>query len=103
MKEQQLSDESGESSSVYTDGKIPSTATRSSPSGRKGGTDEQWVADQLKAFQETYGDIKGYEYAEAYMECILSLATKGVESDRVSEVSRLVHRFLNFFFFFSTP
>mmetsp|Transcript_5163 Transcript_5163/g.9820 ORF Transcript_5163/g.9820 Transcript_5163/m.9820 type:complete len:845 (-) Transcript_5163:40-2574(-) len=56
------------------------------PLGRKGRTDEKWVEEQLKAFRETYGSVEGYPYAEAYMECILSLATSGVESERVSEV-----------------
>ena len=50
-------------------------------------TDEQWVDEQMKAFRETYGLLPGYEYADAYMECILSLATSGVESERVSDVS----------------
>jgi hypothetical protein len=58
----------------------------SSPLGKKGRTDEKWVEEQLQAFRETYGSVEGYQYAEAYMECILSLATSGVESDRVSEV-----------------
>jgi len=58
-----------------------------SPEVRKARTDAQWVEDQLMAFQETYGQVAGYEFAEAYMACILSLATSGVESERVSEVS----------------
>jgi hypothetical protein len=49
-------------------------------------TDEEYVADQLKAFRERYGDLSGYEYAEAYLESILSLATSGLESPRVQEV-----------------
>ncbi len=50
-------------------------------------TDEQWVKDQMNAFRETYGSLPGYEYADSYMDCILSLATSGIESDRVSDVS----------------
>ncbi len=50
-------------------------------------TDEQWVNEQMKAFRETYGLLPGYEYADAYMQCILSLATSGVESERVMDVS----------------
>lgn len=49
-------------------------------------TNEQWVSDQLQAFQTTYGSIAGYNYAEAYLESILSLATNGVESKRVKDV-----------------
>jgi len=68
-----------------TDGQAPEV-TSPTPLGRKGSTDEQWVIGQLKTFRETYGHVKGYTYAEAYMECILSLATSGVESERVKEV-----------------
>lgn len=50
-------------------------------------TDEQWVSEQMNAFRETYGLLPGYEYADAYMDCILSLATSGTESERVSDVS----------------
>eukprot|EP00554_Chaetoceros_debilis_P015448 CAMPEP_0194118424 /NCGR_PEP_ID=MMETSP0150-20130528/35398_1 /TAXON_ID=122233 /ORGANISM="Chaetoceros debilis, Strain MM31A-1" /LENGTH=813 /DNA_ID=CAMNT_0038809787 /DNA_START=34 /DNA_END=2475 /DNA_ORIENTATION=+ len=80
-----VDDADGKSSSdsVITDGQVPTT---SSPLGKRGGTEEQWVEDQLRAFRETYGEVKGYEFAEAFMESILSLATKGVESDRVAEV-----------------
>jgi len=49
-------------------------------------TDEEYVADQLEAFREKYGGSPGYAQAEAYLECILSLATSGEESPRVSEV-----------------
>lgn len=49
-------------------------------------TDEEYVADQLKSFQERYGDLPGYSYAEAYLESILSLATSYDESPRVTEV-----------------
>ena len=50
-------------------------------------TDEQWVNDQIKAFRESYGELDGYQFADAYLESILSLATSGEESYRVSEVS----------------
>jgi hypothetical protein len=49
-------------------------------------TDEEYVADQLTAFFQRHGTIPGYEMAEAYLECILSLATSGVESPRVQNV-----------------
>lgn len=57
------------------------------PIPRKSRTDEEYVADQLAAFRERYSAIPGYALAEAYLECILSLATSGEESTRVSEVS----------------
>lgn len=50
-------------------------------------TDEEYVADQLNAFRERYGNLPGYRFAEAYLESILSLATSGDESPRVKEVS----------------
>jgi len=46
-------------------------------------TDEEYVSDQIRAFRSRYGDLPGYEYAEAYLEAILSLATAGVESQDV--------------------
>jgi hypothetical protein len=48
---------------------------------------EQYVEDQIKAFRERYGSLAGYDYAEAYLESILSLATTGKESPRVKDVS----------------
>ncbi len=54
-------------------------------------TDEEWVTEQMRAFRETYGLLPGYEYADAYMQCILSLATSGVESERVDDVSYFTH------------
>lgn len=59
------------------DGKEPMPRSR---------TDEEYVADQLAAFRERYAAIPGFALAEAYLECILSLATSGEESSRVSEV-----------------
>lgn len=52
----------------------------------RGRTDEEYVADQLKSFRERYGELPGYECADAYLDSILSLATSGVESSRVPEV-----------------
>jgi hypothetical protein len=49
-------------------------------------TDQEYVADQLAAFYQRHGTIPGYKMAEAYLECILSLATSGVESSRVHQV-----------------
>ncbi|CAJ1912528.1 unnamed protein product [Cylindrotheca closterium] len=62
------------------------TATPSSIPNPKGRTNEQYVTDQIKSFDERYGSLPGYRYAEAYLESILSLATTGQESPRVSEV-----------------
>jgi hypothetical protein len=49
--------------------------------------ERQWVETQLEVFKDSYSSVPGYEAAEAYLECILSLATGGVESERVKEVS----------------
>jgi hypothetical protein len=49
-------------------------------------SDEQYVQDQLQNFRETHNDAPGLEMAEAYLECVLSLATSGTESERVPEV-----------------
>ena len=54
-------------------------------------TDKEYVADQLKSFRERYGQLPGYSFAEAYLESILSLATSGKESPRVTEVSYFCH------------
>ena len=55
---------------------------------KKPRTNEEYVADQIAAFRERYGDLSGYNYAEAYLQSILSLATTGNESPRVTEVSK---------------
>lgn len=51
-------------------------------------TDQEYVTDQIAAFRESYGAIPGYSMAEVYLECILSLATSGIESPRVKEVMK---------------
>lgn len=56
------------------------------PRSKRGRSDEEWVADQLSAFRDSYGALPGYPLADAYLECILSLATSGEESIRKSEV-----------------
>ena len=53
---------------------------------QKGRSSEQYVADQIKAFGERYGSLPGYNYAEAYLESVLILATTGEESPRTKEV-----------------
>ena len=54
-----------------------------------GEKDRRWIADQIAVFRESYESIPGYDSAEAYLECILNLATGGVESPRVKEVGSL--------------
>jgi len=61
-------------------------ATSSANSSKKTRTNKEYVADQIIAFQERYGSLPGYSYAEAYLESVLSLATTGDESSRVKEV-----------------
>lgn len=56
----------------------------------RGRTNEQYVSDQINAFRERYGSLPGFDYAEAYLESVLSLATTGNEAQRASEVSTFV-------------
>lgn len=49
-------------------------------------SDEEYVQDQLKNFREANADAPGLDMAEGYLECVLSLATSGIESVRVNEV-----------------
>lgn len=81
MNKEGDSDGKEEKKDTITDGNV-----KSSQPSFKNRSDEQWVQEQMQSFNETYGAIPGYNYAEAYMECILSLATKGVESRRVKDV-----------------
>jgi hypothetical protein len=67
-------------------GRGADSPTGSAPSGPKGRTSEQYVADQITSFRERYGSLPGYQFAEAYLESVLSLATTGEESPRVKEV-----------------
>lgn len=62
------------------------TRKREGQTSPRGRSDEEYVADQLKFFRDRYGELPGYSFAEAYLESVLSLATSGVESVRVSEV-----------------
>ena len=57
---------------------------------KKTRTNKEYVADQIVAFKERYGNLPGYSDAEAYLESILSLATTGDESPRVEEVSKFI-------------
>jgi hypothetical protein len=59
---------------------------RSSKDGSSKRTDEEWIADQIASFRTTYNAVPGYSKAEDYLECILSLATSGVESPKKSNV-----------------
>lgn len=58
----------------------------SANSSKKPRTNKEYVADQIIAFRERYGSLPDYNYAEAYLESVLSLATTGEESLRVKEV-----------------
>jgi hypothetical protein len=83
-------DSSNNSPLIAKDSANPGTAaatSSSSSSSSKTRTMEQYVKDQIKAFRERYGSLAGYDYAEAYLESILSLATTGKESPRVTDVS----------------
>jgi hypothetical protein len=51
-------------------------------------SDEEYVSDQISNFRDKYSQTPGWELAEAYLDCVLSLATSGVESERVQEVCR---------------
>jgi len=68
------------------DAKSESAGGETSGGGRRGRSDGEWVEDQMAVFRDSYEVLPGYEYADAYLECILSLATTGVESPRVAEV-----------------
>jgi len=53
---------------------------------KRGRTDKEYVMDQISLFRESYEEVPGYQLAESYLECILSLATSGEESPKVKEV-----------------
>lgn len=75
--------------SFSDDGRTTDSASKSSKKAQpkpRGRTDQEYVADQLLAFQKTYGTLTGYSYAQDYLECVLSLATTGVESEKVRTV-----------------
>jgi len=66
---------------------------RGSGSGRGGArSEEEWVAEQIAVFRQSYGVVAKYEMAEAYLECVLSLATSGVESPRALEVMEGIYK-----------
>lgn len=48
--------------------------------------EERWIRNQLADFSDSYGAVPGYDQAEAYLECLFSLSTSGVESGRAAEV-----------------
>jgi len=50
-------------------------------------SEREYVEDQIRGFRGTYGTLPGYSAAEAYLECVLSLATSGNESPRLKEVN----------------
>jgi hypothetical protein len=73
------------------------------PTQNKGRTSEQYVADQITAFRDRYGSLPGYNYAEAYLEAVLSLATNGDESPRVKEVSCCIHPSIYIYIYIRDP
>jgi hypothetical protein len=76
-----------ESSAATGTSKVPPSGVGpSSSSAVKTRTNQEYVVDQIAAFRERYGSLAGYEFAEAYLESVLSLATTGDESPRVKEV-----------------
>lgn len=77
--------------------KSSSTSSPPSPSSTKTRTNREYVVDQILAFRERYGSLSGYDFAEAYLESILSLATTGDESPRVKEVGGFLRRNENAF------
>jgi len=69
------------------DGEDVVTSIDRNPTPRSSAEKEKdWIANQIGVFRESYGDLPGYDEAESYLECILSLATSGEESVRVNEV-----------------
>jgi hypothetical protein len=56
------------------------------PRSTVGRTDEEYVADQIKNFQERYGTSPAFGMAQDYLQAILSLATSGVESETAAAV-----------------
>jgi hypothetical protein len=65
------------------------TTTKSSSSSKKKSprSDTEYVADQLQAFRDKYGAVENFPYACEYLECILALATRGVEpADQAANV-----------------
>ncbi|KAL7463845.1 hypothetical protein ACHAXS_004195 [Conticribra weissflogii] len=69
------------------DGEDVVTSNERNPTPRSSAEKEKdWIVNQIGVFRESYGDLPGYDEAEAYLECILSLATCGEESVRVNEV-----------------
>lgn len=49
-------------------------------------SDTEYVADQLLAFRDTYQALENFPFAEEYLDCILALATRGEESDKVQNL-----------------
>ena len=68
------------------DTKVGGTSSKAPNSSSRSRTDAEYVSDQIMSFREKYGHLSGYRYAEDYLECVLSLATVGVESSKVANV-----------------
>lgn len=81
----------GAENSVDSDQKELVTSNKASSSQptpiKRGRSEKEWVSDQIAAFRSNYDELPGYNLAESYLECILSMATSGNESPKVVEVS----------------
>jgi hypothetical protein len=62
------------------------TTTSSTSSSPRNRSNEEYIADQIQSFRMTYGTLSGYIHAEEYLQCVLALATSGIESPLVSNV-----------------
>lgn len=78
--------DSQRASDNYGGGRQPTQSQQPQQPAPRSRTDAEYVADQIQSFRDRYGELSGYQYAEAYLESILSLATAGIESPRVQEV-----------------
>ena len=67
-------------------------------SSKRGKTNAKWICNQMTSFREGYEKLSGYGFSDAYIECILSLATAeyilslattGVEFIRISDVRKI--------------
>lgn len=97
----------GAENSVDSDQKELVTSNKASSSQptpiKRGRSEKEWVNDQIAAFRSNYDELPGYNLAESYLECILSMATLGNESPKVVEVSFFYIIFMKIMFFKNHP
>ncbi|KAL7485446.1 hypothetical protein ACHAW6_011073 [Cyclotella cf. meneghiniana] len=84
--ESSISSSASSSSSSTSESADAENAVNPTPRTTAQDKERQWVDMQIDIFRKSYSNVPGYPAAEAYLECILSLATGGAESDRVNEV-----------------